>query len=207
MRKHVLVGMVFLVLCAVALGQQQSAPDESQDQDQTPTQSQPTSKANEKGEQQKAHDRNAEAGESSSRETRIDTTAPKDDVKNHPNSGVAIDEAGGAGGSSAPADVQEMHPWNPYRAVKDDEVGDFYFKRGGYKAAIARYEDALQYKENDAVANFRLGQCYEKVDQPDQAIAHYKEYLRILPEGPEAKHARKAIEKLEASEKQKTAAK
>jgi tetratricopeptide (TPR) repeat protein len=97
-------------------------------------------------------------------------------------------------------DVQEMHPWNPYRAMKDDEVGEFYFKRKSYRAALARYQDALLWKEKDAVANFRMAQCYEKLDQPDQAIPHYQEYLKILPDGPFAKEARKALEKLKAPE-------
>ena len=98
------------------------------------------------------------------------------------------------------ADVTEMHPWNPYRAAKDDEVGEFYMKRKNYRAALARYQDALIWKEKDAVANFRMAQCYEKLDQPAEAIPHYEEYLKILPDGPYAKDARKALEKLKAAE-------
>ena len=145
-----------------------------------------------------------EAGESSSRDTRVDISPPKDDAKNHPDSGVVDtnpeDEPAG--------DVQEMHPWNPYRAMKDDEVGDYYFKLKNYKAALARYQDALIWKEKDAVANFRMAQCYEKLDQTDQAIPHYEEYLKILPGGPYAKDARKALQKLKRSEaKNETSAK
>jgi tetratricopeptide (TPR) repeat protein len=142
-------------------------------------------------------DKEAEAGESSSRDTRVDLTPPKDDAKNHPNSGVVATDPEA---EPSPGDVQELHPWNPYRAMKDDEVGDYYFKRKSYKAALARYQDALVWKENDAVANFRMAQCYEKLDQPDQAVTHYQEYLKILPEGPFARDARKALEKLKASE-------
>jgi tetratricopeptide (TPR) repeat protein len=158
--------------------------------------------------QQKSRQRSAEAGESSSRDTRIDLSPPKDDAKKHPNSSAA--------GSGSPSklpinpedmtnmtgDVQEMHPWNPYRAGKDDEVGEYYFKRGNYKGALARYQDALIYKDNDAVANFRMAQCYEKMQQPDEAVAHYKEYLKILPDGPFSKQAKKALQKLEARNKQ-----
>jgi tetratricopeptide (TPR) repeat protein len=142
-------------------------------------------------------DKEAEAGESSSRDTRVDLTPPKDDAKNHPNSGVVANDPEA---EPSPGDVQELHPWNPYRAMKDDEVGDYYFKRKSYRAALARYQDALAWKENDAVANFRMAQCYEKLDQPDQAVTHYQEYLKILPEGPFAKDARKALEKLKAAE-------
>lgn len=95
-----------------------------------------------------------------------------------------------------------MHPWNPYRALKDDEVGEFYFKQKDYKGALARFQDALIYKPNDAVANFRMAQVYEKMGQPEDAIPHYQEYLKILPQGPFSKDARRALAKLGASENQ-----
>lgn len=181
MRRFVFITLVSLFLGGWLVAQQQS--DQQQDQpgqNQAPPRSPvPT-----------------EAGESSSRDTRVDISPPKDDAKNHPDSGVVEtnpeDEPAG--------DVQEMHPWNPYRAMKDDEVGDYYFKLKNYKAALARYQDALIWKEKDAVANFRMAQCYEKLDQPDQAIPHYEEYLKILPGGPYAKEARKALQKLKRSD-------
>jgi len=167
-----------------AFAQQQSQPDPEQpEQNQAPPRSDPA--------------REAGAGESSSRDTRVDLSPPKDDAKNHPNSGVVDSDP-----EAEPSpDVQEMHPWNPYRAMKDDEVGEFYFKRKSYRAALARYKDALLWKEKDALANFRIAQCYEKLDQPDQAIPHYQEYLKILPEGPFGKEAHKALQKLQAEAK------
>jgi len=158
----------------------------------------PRSKQDEKSEQEKSRERSAEAGEASSRDTQIDTSPPKDDAKDHPNSGTGLT----ANPEDDTGDVQELHPWNPYRAVKDDEVADFYYKQKDYKAALARYQDALVYKPNDAVANFHIAQCYEKLGQPEEAIQHYQEYLKILPQGPFSKQARKALAKLGASEKQ-----
>jgi tetratricopeptide (TPR) repeat protein len=153
-----------------------------------------------RSDQQKSIDRDAEAHQSSSRDTRVDLSPPRNDAKDHPNSGVAR-SGNDANPEDATADVQEMHPFNPYRAGKDNEVGDYYFKRKNYKAALARYQDALIYKDHDAVANFRMAQCYEKLNQPAEAIAHYQEYLRILPNGEFSKDARKAVEKLGAPEK------
>ncbi|HXY13893.1 MAG TPA: tetratricopeptide repeat protein [Terriglobales bacterium] len=193
MRFWILVAILLLCVCQWGLSQQDA------NQNQSPTQA----------DQQKSHGRSAEAGESSSRDTRIDLSPPKDDAKNHPNSSTAPPSAPL---SSSPedmtnmaGDVGEMHPWNPYRAMKDDEVGDYYLKQGNYKGALARYQDALIYKQNDAVANFRMAQCYEKLHQPEEALTHYKEYLRILPDGPFAKQAKKSIEKLESAAKQTSA--
>jgi len=97
---------------------------------------------------------------------------------------------------SGNAAVSEFHPWNPHKAAKDVEVGDYYFKRKNYRAAEDRYREALFYKDNDAVATFRLAICLEKMDQPDDARKEYESYLSILPHGPQAEEARKAINRL-----------
>jgi tetratricopeptide (TPR) repeat protein len=175
MRRLILLAVIGLSVCTFA--QQQTAPAN----DAPPRSDQEESKA--------------APGESSSRDTRIDLSPPKDDDKNRPKSGADADVG------DEPSDVHELHPFNPHRAAKDIEVGGYYYKRKNYKAALARYQDALAFKENDAVANFQMALCYEKLDQPDEAITHFKEYLRILPQGPLSKDAKKALAKLGANEK------
>lgn len=138
---------------------------------------------------------NARASEeSSSKDTRIDLAPPKDDVKNHPLSGAAISDA-----EDTNSDVQELHAWDPHKAAKDVEVGDFYFKKKNYRAALERYKEALIYKPNDAIANFRLAECSEKTGNLADAVTHYQEYLEILPHGPFAADAQKALDRLKAS--------
>jgi tetratricopeptide (TPR) repeat protein len=138
-------------------------------------------------------DRDQEAGESSSRDTRVDLSPPKDDAKDHPNSAASLADADE---DDASADVQEFHPWDPHKAMKDIEVGDFYFKKKNYRAALDRYREALVYKPNDALANFHMAQCLEKLDKPDEARTHYEEYLKITPHGPLAGEAKAALERL-----------
>ncbi len=146
----------------------------------------------------KAADRNREAEESSSRDTRIDISPPKDDAKNHPNSKAAVADLDIAGGADNPdtSGIQEFHPWNPMKALKDIEVGDYYFKRKNYKAALDRYKEALYYKDNDAVASFRLAVCQEKLGGKAEAKKYYEQYLKILPEGPFAKDAHASLERM-----------
>jgi Flp pilus assembly protein TadD len=52
------------------------------------------------------------------------------------------------------------------------------------------------YKENDAMATFRLAVCLEKLERPDEAREVYENYLKILPHGPEAESASKAVSRL-----------
>jgi Flp pilus assembly protein TadD len=105
----------------------------------------------------------------------------------HPNSGVA-DE------------VLEMHPYNPMKAMKDVEVGDYYAKRKNYNAAISRYREALDFKPHDVVATMALAQALEKTGDVAGARESYEDYLKTLPEGPRAAECRKALERLEKSE-------
>ncbi len=124
-------------------------------------------------------------GESSSKDTKIDLGPPIGDAKEHPSSGVA-DE------------VLELRPYNPHKAQKAVEVGDFYFKRDNYRAALNRYQEALQWKPGDAEATFKSAESLEKLGRLQEARAKYEAYLKLLPEGPHAKEARKALSKLPA---------
>lgn len=134
-----------------------------------------------------------EPGESSSKDTQIDLSPPTDDTKKHPQSSQLLrDEEV----SSGDAEVREFHPWDPHKAAKNVEVGDYYFKLKNYAAAESRYREALLYKDNDAVATFRLAVCLEKMNQPAAAVEEYESYLKILPHGPEAANANKAIGRL-----------
>jgi Flp pilus assembly protein TadD len=144
-----------------------------------------------------ADDLGSALGDSSSKDTEVDLAPPKDDAKAHPNSSSTVaEESAGI----KPGGISEFHTWDPHKAAKDIEVGNYYFKRGNYKAAEDRFREALNYKENDAVATFRLAESLEKLGVLDDARAEYESYLKILPHGPEASQAQKALEKLKAQD-------
>ena len=170
MNRFTLLGCLLVVSGAVALAQQSSAPSPPPD-------------------------RSREAQESSSHDTRGDISPPKDDAKNHPASKEAVEDLVPEEGIEV-SGVQEFHPWNPMKALKDIEVGDFYFKHKNYKAALDRYKEALYYKDNDAVATFRLAVCQERLGEKAEARKNYEQYLKILPDGPFAKDAHAALDKL-----------
>ena len=130
------------------------------------------------------------SNESSSRSTIIDLSPPVGDVHDHPDSEIPDELSGGN-------DTNELRPWNPHRADKDIEVGDYYFKEKNYRGAEGRYRDALLYKPNDAVATYRLAQIFDKTDRPDEARQYYQAYLKILPHGPYASDCHKALERLQ----------
>jgi tetratricopeptide (TPR) repeat protein len=155
--------------------------------------------ADNKAAQKSAADRNREAQESSSHDTRVDISPPKDDAKNHPASKDAVEDLEGSDVLDA-SGVQEFHPWNPMKAMKSMEVGDFYFKRKNYRAALERYKEALYYKNGDALASYRVAVCQEKLGDKAEARKYFEQYLKILPEGPLAKDAHSSLDRLEKAQ-------
>jgi len=102
----------------------------------------------------------------------------------------------------APDDsVSEFRPWDPHKAMKDVEIGNYYFKQQNYKGALSRYCEALQYKPNDAIANFRIAESLEKFGDLAGARTYYQAYLKILPRGPFAAQSSKALDRMQAQEK------
>ena len=136
----------------------------------------------------------------------MDLTPPPDDAKTHPNSAQAVREAEDAAGlleGDELGGIQEFRPWDPHKAVKDIEVGEFYFKRKNYPAALDRFQEALYYQYNNAVATYRVGECQEKLGDSDEARKAYQAYLDLLPEGPLAPEARQALNRLGTKDPEK----
>ncbi len=121
--------------------------------------------------------------ESSSKQTEIDVSPPPGDEKH-------------SGADLSDSELNEFHPWDPHKAMKCIEVGDFYFKQGNYRAAISRYQEALEWKPNDAEATYKLGEVQEKAGDVPAALENYQAYLKILPNGPYAEKAQKGIDRL-----------
>jgi tetratricopeptide (TPR) repeat protein len=184
---------------AVAQNSSPSAPTKSQKTNSTPSAPDKSSAHNPnlappRSDSVDAASLGDDRGDSSSKDTQIDLSPPPNDAKDHPNGSDTLSDEGSSGGG----DTTEFHLWDPHKAAKDIEVGDYYFKRKNYIGAESRYREALVYKENDAVAIYKLAVCLEKMNRSDEAISEYEGYLKILPYGPEAGEAKKAIERLKS---------
>lgn len=125
---------------------------------------------------------------------------PDDKAPRGPGDSSSRDTKDWNGAPETPDDsVTELHPWDPHKAQKDVEVGDFYFKRQNYRAALSRYCEALSYKPNDAIATFRIAESLDRAGDLAEARTYYQGYLKILPEGPFAAQSKKALERIKAA--------
>lgn len=101
---------------------------------------------------------------------------------------------------SPPEEEPEEHRYVPSPPWKSVEVGDYYFRRKRYRAALSRFQEAAKLDPYYAPAFLGLGRVYEKIGLQEKALENYRKHLDLLPsakDADEATEVHKAIERLE----------
>jgi tetratricopeptide (TPR) repeat protein len=114
--------------------------------------------------------------------------SPPDDLK--PKS------AGKKKKDSATQNAPDQPTWDPLRAEKDLEVGQYYMRKGDLDAAIDRFQDATLAKPGYAIPFRFLGEAQEKKGLKKQAIKSYQRYLDLYPHAEDGEKIKKKLEKL-----------
>lgn len=86
---------------------------------------------------------------------------------------------------------------NPLLCEQNISIGNFYYKKKNYEAAISRYLEAIEYQTDSARAYDALTRAYEKSDQPAKAAAAYRQFLEKNPDSPKSRDFRVRLAKLE----------
>ena len=86
---------------------------------------------------------------------------------------------------------------DPVRAKKDVDVGGFYLKNSDYQGAMLRYQDAMAVDPTNVEAIFGLAETQQMLKKNADAARNYQLYLDIVPNGPKAKQAMKALKTLQ----------
>jgi len=97
---------------------------------------------------------------------------------------------------NATQSAADQPTWDPLRAEKDLEVGQYYMRKGDVDAAIDRFQDATTAKPGYAVPFRLLGEAQEKKGLKKQAIKSYQRYLDLYPHAEDTDKIKKKIEKL-----------
>jgi tetratricopeptide (TPR) repeat protein len=97
---------------------------------------------------------------------------------------------------TATQNAPDQPAWDPLRAEKDLEVGQYYMKKGDLDAAIDRFQDATAAKPGFAIPFRYLAEAQEKKGLKKQAIKSYQRYLDLYPHAEDGDKMRKKIDKL-----------
>ena len=62
--------------------------------------------------------------------------------------------------------IPKEYSFNPVQSKKEVTVGEFYFKKGDFKAAAGRFREATKWNDGNAEAWLRLGDAEEKLKMP-----------------------------------------
>jgi tetratricopeptide (TPR) repeat protein len=106
---------------------------------------------------------------------------------------------------AAPA-VQEQEPpeedpdlkpkeysFNPLEASRNITAGNFYFKKGNYRAASRRFLEASKWDPTSAEAVLRLGEADEKMRDVAGAREAYQKFITLSSDGKEIEAVKKKI--------------
>jgi tetratricopeptide (TPR) repeat protein len=104
---------------------------------------------------------------------------------------------------SATQNSPDQPTWDPLRAEKDIEVGQYYMRKGDVDAAIDRFQDATTAKPGYAIPFRYLGEAQEKKGLKKQAIRSYSRYLELYPHAEDGEKIRKKIDKLRTEAEKK----
>ncbi len=80
------------------------------------------------------------------------------------------------------------------------EIGDFYLTRKKYRAALSRYEEAVQADPDYPRSYLGMGRIYDQLGLTQKALENYQKYLDRLPSSKQAEEAHevhKAMERLQ----------
>lgn len=83
--------------------------------------------------------------------------------------------------------------FNPLQAEKELKTGNFYAKKGNYKAASLRYKEATKWNPGMAEAWLKLGEAMEKRKDKKAASEAYSKYLELAPDAKNVADIKKKL--------------
>ena len=88
------------------------------------------------------------------------------------------------------------YAFNPVQAKKELKVGEFYWKKGNYRAAMGRFEEATKWNPGFGEAYVRLAEAAEKINDKVTEKRAYQKYLDANPDAKNAKEIQKKLSEL-----------
>ena len=91
--------------------------------------------------------------------------------------------------------IPEQCVLNPLEATRNIGAGNFYFKKGNFRAAANRYKRAACWDPGSTEAFLKLGESDEKLKDIEGAREAYKKYLELAPDAKNSAEIKKKLAK------------
>ena len=91
--------------------------------------------------------------------------------------------------------IPKEYTFNPLQATNELKIGNYYFKKGNYRATAQRFTEATKWDGTHAEAFLRLGEAREKQHDNKAAAEAYAKYLEIAPDAKDAADVKKRLAK------------
>ena len=88
------------------------------------------------------------------------------------------------------------YSFNPLEASRNIVAGNFYFKKGNYRAASRRYLEASKWDPTSGEALLKLGDADEKMRDFPAARQAYEKYLTVATDAKDLDTVKKKISAL-----------
>ncbi len=88
-----------------------------------------------------------------------------------------------------------QYTFNPLQAKKEMDTGNFYYKKGNYRAAASRYLEATLWDDANPEPFYKLGEAYEKLEDYRRSREAYNKFLQLTDDKGKAKDVREKIAK------------
>ena len=88
------------------------------------------------------------------------------------------------------------YTFNPLEASRNITAGNFYYKKGNFRAASRRFQEAAKWDPTSAEAQLRLGEASEKLRDFAAAREAYERFLTLASDSKDSEPVKKRLAKL-----------
>jgi tetratricopeptide (TPR) repeat protein len=82
---------------------------------------------------------------------------------------------------------------NPLESERNIKVGNYYWDKKNYRAALGRYLDATRYNPSSQEAFFKVGEAEKKLKNKDAAKTAFQKVIQLAPDSKLAQEAKRKL--------------
>jgi len=82
---------------------------------------------------------------------------------------------------------------NPLESERNIKVGNLYWAKKNYRAALSRYQDATRFNPSSQEAFYKVGEAEKKLKHADAAKIAFQKVIQLAPDSKLAQEAKRKL--------------